>query len=52
MQVNGLESVKMAMEMEPPAQKVRLVIGTVTHFLMAAAIAIFFFVWMVNVNNI
>ena len=38
--------------MEPPAQKVRLVIGTVLHFLMAAAIGGLFLTWMVNVNNI
>ena len=40
------------MEMEPPAQKIRLVIGTVLHFLMAGAIGGLFLAWMVNVNNI
>ena len=40
------------MEMEPPAQKIRLVIGTVFHFLMAGAIGGLFLAWMVNVNNI
>ena len=38
--------------MEPPAQKIRLVIGTVLHFLMAGAIGGLFLAWMVNVNNI
>ena len=40
------------MEMEPPAQKVRLVIGTMFHFLAAGAIGGLFLAWMVNVNNI
>ena len=52
MQVNGLEAVKVAMEMEPPSQKVRLVVGTVFHFLVAGVIGGFFLAWMVNVNNI
>ena len=50
--MNGLEAVKLAMEMEPPAQKIRLVIGTVLHFLMAGAIGGLFLAMMVNVNNI
>ena len=52
MQVNGLETVKLAMEMEPPSQKIRLVIGTMFHFLMAGAVAGLYLTWMVNVNEI
>ena len=50
--MNGLDAVKIAMEMETPGQKVKLVVGTVFHFLVAGIIASIFLVWMINVRNI
>ena len=52
MQVNGFDAVKQAMAMETKEQKVRMVIGTVFHFLVAGVIGGIFLAWMVNVNNI
>lgn len=49
MQVQGLESVRDAMEHEDAARKRRIAIGQVTHMIAAAAIGTVFIVWYANV---
>ena len=52
MQINGVEAIRLTVELESTRKKLGILIWSVVHLLLVAVLAAIYLVWMANVNEI